>query len=198
MLERVAAESHLLANHSATTRCSDAGSTNTPNSLIEKQLRDVARADRAFDEVRRQVLLPRSVRFLARGAHADILNADRTLRNYIGPVYWDIGGDIAKERRRLHHEFRRLGLLAPTVGPSTCAKGYLREIRRKNGGVVLMHCISSQAGELVADVIPAMLEEGYEFVRLDQVPEYRQYETPAPVAGESFIRAASLDQTNLK
>jgi hypothetical protein len=45
-----------------------------------------------------------------------------------------------------------------------------------------------------------MLEEGYTFVRLDQVPEYRQYETPAPsVIGEaSFVRAASLDSATLK
>jgi hypothetical protein len=62
----------------------------------------------------------------------------------------------------------------------------------------LMHCISSQAGELVADVVPAMLEEGYRFVRLDQVPEYRQYETPAPIAGDGLIRAASLNTAILK
>ena len=51
---------------------------------------------------------------------------------------------------------------------------------------------------LTTDVIPAMLEEGYTFVRLDEVPEYRQYETPAPVAGDGFIRAASLDTATLK
>jgi hypothetical protein len=64
-----------------------------------------------------------------------------------------------------------------------------------------MHCISSQSGELVADVIPAMLEEGYTFVRLDQVPEYRQYETPATpaIASEGYVRAASLGPAaNLK
>ena len=27
-------------------------------------------------------------------------------------------------------------------------------------------------------VVPALIEEGYNFVRLDQMPEYRQYETP--------------------
>ena len=31
----------------------------------------------------------------------------------------------------------------------TCAKGYLREIRRKDGGVVLMHCIHLQSAALV-------------------------------------------------
>jgi len=59
-----------------------------------------------------------------------------------------------------------------------CAKGYLREIRRSDGGVVLMHSLYSKSAELADTVIEAMQQEGYRFVRLDQVPEYRQYETP--------------------
>ncbi|MDE3117121.1 MAG: hypothetical protein KGL26_16085, partial [Pseudomonadota bacterium] len=59
-----------------------------------------------------------------------------------------------------------------------CAKGYLREIRRKDGGVVLMHCIHMQSGALVADVVPELIAEGYRFVRLDQVPAYDKYKTP--------------------
>jgi len=30
--------------------------------------------------------------------------------------------------------------------------------------------------------VPALVEEGYSFERLDQVPEYRQYDTPPPNA----------------
>jgi peptidoglycan/xylan/chitin deacetylase (PgdA/CDA1 family) len=65
----------------------------------------------------------------------------------------------------------------------------MREIRRRNGGVVLMHCIHHQSPELVAEVIPALIEEGYKFVRLDQVPDYKQYETPTAPA----IAIASAD-----
>ena len=58
-----------------------------------------------------------------------------------------------------------------------------------------MHCIHTQSGDLVAEVVPPLLEEGYNFVRLDQVPEYKQYETPqsAPVVADArTIRDASL------
>ncbi len=41
-----------------------------------------------------------------------------------------------------------------------------------------MHCINTQSAALVAAVVPALIEEGYQFVRLDQMPEYRKYETP--------------------
>ncbi|HUB86113.1 MAG TPA: hypothetical protein VL971_10495, partial [Rhizomicrobium sp.] len=72
-----------------------------------------------------------------------------------------------------------------------CAKGYMREIRRKNGGVVLMHCIFRQSPELATDVVTALVEEGYKFVRLDQVPEYKQYQTPATPAAAVAIASAA-------
>ncbi len=43
-----------------------------------------------------------------------------------------------------------------------------------------MHCIHSKSGALVAAVLPALIQEGYRFVRLDQVPGYDQYKTPEP------------------
>jgi peptidoglycan/xylan/chitin deacetylase (PgdA/CDA1 family) len=74
--------------------------------------------------------------------------------------------------------------------PQTCAKGYLRELRRKDGGVVLMHSIHVNSEALVRAVVPALIEEGYGFVRLDQMPEYRQYETaPEP----AMASAAGLE-----
>ena len=70
----------------------------------------------------------------------------------------------------------------------TCAKGYLREIHRKDGAVVLMHCIHTQSAALVRAVVPLLVDEGYSFVRLDQVPEYKQYETPP---SEPVVASAS-------
>ena len=193
MLARIAAEGHLLANHSATHPMLGRRFDEHPELLIA-QLRDV-------NEQIAPLMRPGDKYYFRapygswRAAHADILNADPVLRNYIGPVYWDIGGDIAKSDDGYIMSSADWDCWRHKWGAAACAKGYLREIRRKNGGVVLMHCLSSQSGELVADVIPAMLEEGYSFVRLDQVPEYRQYETPpsAPaVASEGYVRAASL------
>jgi peptidoglycan/xylan/chitin deacetylase (PgdA/CDA1 family) len=199
-LARIAAEGHLLANHSATHPMLGRRFDEHPELLIE-QLRDV---NEQIAPLMRQgdKLYFRAPYGSWRSAHAQILNADPVLRNYIGPVYWDIGGDISKSDDGYIMSSADWDCWRHKWGAAACAKGYLREIRRKNGGVVLMHCISAQAGELVADVIPAMLEEGYAFVRLDQVPEYRQYETPpsAPVvADDGYVRAASLGPArNLK
>jgi peptidoglycan/xylan/chitin deacetylase (PgdA/CDA1 family) len=113
-----------------------------------------------------------------RSAHAAILNSDPVLRNYVGPIYWDIGGDIQRTSDGYIMSSADWDCWRHKWSAASCAKGYLREIRRKNGGVVLMHCIHSQSADLVAAVIPALVEEGYTFERLDQVPEYKQYDTP--------------------
>jgi peptidoglycan-N-acetylglucosamine deacetylase len=175
MLARIAAEGHLLANHSATHPVLSAKFDREPEQLIA-QIRIV------HDYI--APLMKPTDKFYFRApfgswkaAHAAILNADPVLRNYIGPIYWDIGGELtmrdgyvmsSSDWECWKHKWTA----------QVCAKGYLREIRRDNGGVVLMHSIHQQSGDLVAAIIPALVEEGYRFVRLDQVPEYRQYETP--------------------
>ncbi|MBV9551106.1 MAG: polysaccharide deacetylase family protein [Alphaproteobacteria bacterium] len=179
-LARIAAEGHLLANHSADHELLGARYDASPERLLN-ELRDVD------EQIRPLMKHGDKLYFRApygswKSAHADILNADRRLRDYVGPIYWDIGGDISM----------RDGYVMSAADwdcwhihwkAQTCAKGYLREIRRKDGGVVLMHCIHLNSAALVRAVVPALLEEGYTFVRLDQMPEYRQYETPGTEMG---------------
>jgi hypothetical protein len=62
---------------------------------------------------------------------------------------------------------------------------------------VLMHCIHLRSAELVRQVVPALIEEGYTFVRLDQMPEYRQYETP-DINGVADARSKPLHMAALR
>jgi len=197
LLARIAAEGHLLANHSASHPQLTSRFDEEPEALVD-QLRDVHEQIAPLMK-QTDVLYFRAPYGYWRSAHAAILNADPVLRNYVGPIYWDIGGDISM----------RDGYVMSSAdwdcwrhkwSAQVCAKGYLREIRRDNGGVVLMHCIHAQSGDLVASIVPAMVDEGYTFVRLDQVPEYKQYETPptAPVVADgrpigSSLRISSID-----
>lgn len=176
ILARIVREGHLLANHSATHAYLGARYDADPAALVD-QIR----------EVHEQIapLMPEDAKFYFRApygkwtrAHARILNSDPQLRRYVGPIYWDIGGQITLTREgyvmsAADWDCWRMGWSA-----HTCAKGYLREIRHRDGGVVLMHCIHLNSAALVRQVVPALMEEGYRFVRLDQMPEYRQYETP--------------------
>jgi peptidoglycan-N-acetylglucosamine deacetylase len=175
MLARIANEGHLLANHSATHPILKSSFDAEPERLIS-QIRIT------HDEIAPFMKPGEKFYFRApygywRSAHAKILNADPVLKNYIGPIYWDIGGQntmrggyimSAADWDCWRHKWTA----------QTCAKGYLREIRRSDGGVVLIHSLYAKSADLTDTVVEAMLEEGYRFVRLDEVPEYRQYETP--------------------
>jgi peptidoglycan-N-acetylglucosamine deacetylase len=195
VLARIAAEGHLLANHSATHPMLSSSFDAHPERLLA-QLQDV-------NEQIAPLMKPADKFYFRapygswRSAHAAILNSDPVLRNYVGPIYWDIGGDIARTSDGYILSSADWDCWRHHWSAATCAKGYLREIRRKNGGVVLMHCIHTQSADLVAAVLPALVEEGYTFERLDQVPEYKQYDTPpsAPVVasmGSSTVLDAAL------
>jgi|SRR5579871_1273277 len=179
VLAQIAAEGHLLANHSATHPFLSSVYDAHPEMLLD-QIRNV------HDQIAPLMRPGDGLFFRApygswKSAHAAILNADPVLRDYTGPVYWDVGGQItikddyvmsAADWACWHHHW----------SAQICAKGYLREIRRKNGGIVLMHCIHAQSAELVADVVPPLVEEGYSFVRIDQIPAFKPYETPPSAA----------------
>lgn len=184
ILARIADEGHLLANHSATHPLFDQSYADNPDLLLD-QLRDV-------DE---QIvpLLPADAKYYFRAPYgawrvefAEALNNDPVLNKYVGPIYWDEGGETT---------FSDDGYVLSSADwdcwhrgwdAQTCAKGYMREIRRKDGGVVILHCIHAQSGALVAALVPPLLEEGYNFVRLDEVPAYRKYET-APQESEPSV-----------
>jgi peptidoglycan/xylan/chitin deacetylase (PgdA/CDA1 family) len=176
ILARIAAEGHLLANHSGTHPLLGRKFDRNPELLLN-QLRMVN------DQIAPLMHPGDRLYFRApygswRADHAAILNADPVLRNYVGPIYWDNGGEISMTRDGYVMSAADWSCWKHGWAATTCAKGYLREIRRHDGGVVLMHCVHRRSGDLVEAVVPALVEEGYRFVRIDQVPEYRRYDTP--------------------
>ena len=106
-----------------------------------------------------------------------MLNADPVLKFYVGPIFWDEGGDTRVDSEGYVRASADWDCWHRHWTAETCAKGYLREIAGHDGGVVLMHCIHSRSGALVEAVVPTLQEHGYTFVRLDQLPEYDRYKT---------------------
>jgi len=189
VLARIAAEGHLLANHSATHPFLGKHYVDHPDLLLD-QIREVD------DEI--APLMPAGTKFYFRApygswrtTHADVLNADPVLKKYVGPIYWDEGGDITMSDDGYILSAADWDCWHRGWDADTCAKGYLREIRRKNGGVVLMHCIHGQSADLVASVVAPLVDEGYSFVRVDQIEDYHQYETPPEANGAVVASAAS-------
>ena len=129
---------------------------------------------------------------------ADYLNEDQVLRDYIGPVFWDIGGNITR------HEKTGAIIFDADGSPATaadwdcwtipkgktkqnltidqCTKSYYKETVRRSGGIVLMHDVHAQTIEMVKKLIPAWRKAGFTFVTLDQIQAFDQYTSPDAIA----------------
>ncbi|HVK61645.1 MAG TPA: polysaccharide deacetylase family protein [Bdellovibrionales bacterium] len=109
---------------------------------------------------------------------ADYLNQDSVLREYIGPIYWDIGGD--KITRRSDGSVAtaadwRCWSAGLTV--DECAQGYLNETDLHDGGIVLMHDLKGQSVQMLKKLIPEWRRRGYTFVTLDEIDYLDRYAT---------------------
>jgi peptidoglycan/xylan/chitin deacetylase (PgdA/CDA1 family) len=79
---------------------------------------------------------------------ADIANSNAVLKNYIGPIFWDIGGELKYDSNNILIAAADWACWSKKIEAKECAFGYMREIVRKDGGVILMHDINLKTVEL--------------------------------------------------
>ncbi len=177
LLARMAREGHVLANHSYNHAQLGRRYAATPELLTEQiagtdaLISPHARADQGF--------YFRAPYGVWRRVHADVLNADPALKKYVGPVYWDIGGETAFDDEGEVRASADWDCWSRDWTPDECGRGYVREIARKRGGIVLMHDIRERTVRMVKSIVPVLLAEGYKFVTLDEVRALDQFKTPS-------------------
>jgi peptidoglycan/xylan/chitin deacetylase (PgdA/CDA1 family) len=191
ILSDVAARGHLLANHTNTHAKLAAVYDERPELLVS-QIKEVNDLIAPFQQ--NTTLFFRAPYGYWKSAHAKILNDDPVLRQYVGPIFWDVGGETVVDREGYVRTSADWNCWERGWKAATCAKGYLREIENKDGGVVLMHCVNPKAAALVAAVVPVLQREGFRFVRLDALKEYDRYKTPP----ERFRPAIAMDDFHLR
>jgi peptidoglycan-N-acetylglucosamine deacetylase len=176
ILKEIAQQGHLLGNHSATHA--------RLGVRFEKSRRLLLDQLHATDTLIRPLMKEDSPLFFRapygywKTNHAEVLNRDPRLKYYVGPIFWDEGGETRVDRQGYVRTSADWDCWSRGWKAQTCAKGYLREIHAKDGGVVLMHVIHPNSADLVRAVVPVLMNEGYKFVRLDQMREYDKYKTP--------------------
>jgi peptidoglycan/xylan/chitin deacetylase (PgdA/CDA1 family) len=176
-LKRMADEGHVLANHSFSHAQLGRRYANNPELLI-KQIATTNAAIAPFIKPT-QGLYFRAPYGVWRSVHAEVLNQDPVLKHYVGPIYWDIGGQITFDDNGDVRGAADWDCWAHDWTAKQCAEGYLKEIGRKRGGIVLMHDIRERSIWMAKQLIPALLADGYKFVTLDEVKGLDQYRTPA-------------------
>ncbi|MES2855384.1 MAG: polysaccharide deacetylase family protein [Bdellovibrionota bacterium] len=106
---------------------------------------------------------------------ADRLNEDTVLREYIGPMFWDIGGEISRAADGSLATAADWDCWGKGLSVNECARGYAVETDRRNGGIVLMHDVKMGTVEMMKKLVPEWRRKGYEFVTLDEVESLDQY-----------------------
>lgn len=193
VLEEIAARGHLLGNHTATHSRLGERFANNPRLLV-RQIRQV------HDEIAPLMKDGDTLFFRApygywKDVHARALNRDRVLKHYVGPIYWDVGGQTRVSESGYVLASADWDCWKRGWGAKTCAKGYLREMNAKDGGVVIMHAVYPESGALVDAVVPRLLREGYRFVRLDAVKGYDRFKTPPE---NPFVAFADQPESRLR
>ncbi|MBP9679930.1 MAG: polysaccharide deacetylase family protein [Bacteriovorax sp.] len=103
--------------------------------------------------------------------YAHFLNETEIGRAYIGPVFWDIGGEIelvdGQYLQAADWACWSKKPIALTI--DECMSGYINEIETKKGGVVLMHDIRPQSAEMLEKLIPQLQTRGFKFSTLNDI-----------------------------
>lgn len=121
------------------------------------------------------------------GRLATELNQHPVLRNYIGPLFWNIGGELKTGSDGLPSQAADWACWSRGLSAKACAVGYLRETERQQGGVVLFHDINMKTAEMLKYLLVAWTNVNlfnnseydylknnfrssqYEFISLDEV-----------------------------
>lgn len=162
VVQQIADMGHLLANHTFThPRLST-----TPPDRVTPEILDTDHV--IADMLRGRPKLFRPPYGDWDGRLARLLN--RTpVRDYLGPVLWDID---ARD-----WECWRNG-----VSAACCAAAYLRQIRHRGRGIILLHDGSVDEDvvrnhntlEVVQRLVDGLHEDGYRFVALDSLPQVQR------------------------
>jgi peptidoglycan/xylan/chitin deacetylase (PgdA/CDA1 family) len=99
---------------------------------------------------------------------ANLLNQDEIGKQYVGPILWDIGGELELKNGQ-YVQAADWACWSKNVSVEDCLSGYMYEARLNKGGVVLMHDLRPQSIELLKRLIPQLQNEGFTFKTLDDV-----------------------------
>jgi peptidoglycan/xylan/chitin deacetylase (PgdA/CDA1 family) len=65
---------------------------------------------------------------------------------------------------------------AMNIPVEMCAEGYMKEIARRGGGIVLVHDTHPKTIQMVKLMIPRLKTQGFKFITLDQLPNIQKFE----------------------
>ncbi len=187
VLDELANDGHLLANHSTTHRA-----------LTELVAEDIVAEVEQTDDLIMKYTPPEKLFFRPPFGswNAEVAKALKgsPMGKYVGPVHWDIGDQLTAKTAADWDCWDDEGNGKKTV--AECAALYMREIHDKGRGIVLLHdgppgSLNGTVVDMLKVMVPLLKLEGYEFVRLDEVS--LRSRPPPPLNGNQNGGGPNLD-----
>jgi peptidoglycan/xylan/chitin deacetylase (PgdA/CDA1 family) len=160
-VDRIVGRGHLLANH-----------TQNHKQLTKLSAANIVSEIQATDAIIAQAQ-PQGPWILRapfgawNGSVARTVNGT-AMKKYVGSVFWDEGGELTKDAAA------DWDCWGKGVSVERCGELYLQEIRRKKRGIVLMHDIHNKTVDMVKQILPTLVAEGYTFAALTDVPSVKR------------------------
>lgn len=177
-LQQVIADGHLVGNHTQT----HAALTTLASVDIVREVEQTDALIKAFVPEGKLFFRPP---FGDYGPDVQRALAGSAMNKYQGPVGWDIGDHLGADSGADWDCWSTDDGRTATV--EECGSLYLKEIRAKTKGIVLLHDgppggEGAKTVEMVKQMVPVLKKEGYSFARIDAAPPPGS-STTAPGAG---------------
>lgn len=190
LLQRMHDEGHVVANHTYTHRNLIKLHHNESFSSVYSEVAETDRliAPYVRSDSRFYFRAPGGS-FNTRGTTdaTDYLNQYPEMQKYIGPVYWDIGGQITYVNADGSSSVDNIATdyiksaadwdcWKKQISVATCTAAYKAETDSFNGGIILMHDHDIRTYEMVRTLIPIWKRAGYTFITMDEIPNVDQFQ----------------------
>ncbi|MBX3209785.1 MAG: polysaccharide deacetylase family protein [Labilithrix sp.] len=160
-IDKIVGRGHLLANHTHNHK----QLTSLSAASVVKEIADT---DAIIAQAQPQGPWVVRAPFGAWNANvARAINAS-SMKKYVGSVFWDQGGALTTTAAA------DWDCWGKGVSVQRCGDLYLNEIRTKKRGVVLFHDIHDKTVDMIKQIVPTLIAEGYTFAALEDVPSVKR------------------------
>jgi peptidoglycan/xylan/chitin deacetylase (PgdA/CDA1 family) len=90
------------------------------------------------------------------------------MKKYVGSVFWDEGGALTTSAAA------DWDCWGKGVSVSRCGELYLQEIRAKKRGIVLFHDIHNKTVDMIKEIVPKLIADGYKFQATEETPAVKR------------------------
>ena len=167
LMKRILKEGHMVGNHSMTHLPLKNLDPDSWKTVVKSEVLDA-----------HSVILPylgnnkhfyfRAPEAVWANKYAEFLNGNDIGKQYIGPILWDIGGELEIKDGKIL-QAADWACWSKKISIDDCMSGYLYESNKRKGGVVLMHDLRHQSAELLVRLIPELEDRGFTFTTMNDV-----------------------------